>query len=72
MADDKKATLWCSNCGFEEPECDGCNTKFDRKEVFMECYEDGDRHFCSQDCFMDFIGQDLLEAQIVDKNPEVD
>jgi len=60
-----KKLLVCGNCGEEIKKCDNCGAHFE-EEADIICYtgEQGDYHFCSEDCMEDFLDTSIVETTV--------
>ena len=60
--DDMSKVLRCNVCGDEIDVCDECFKDFKVGQSII-CYEDGDYHFCSEECMKAFLNNNITEAK---------
>ena len=61
MSEDDEKLLKCNACDEEIEECDECGKELEESQSII-CFEDGEHHFCSEECMEKFLDENVLEA----------
>jgi len=62
MSKDKEIVLKCNACGEEIGECDVCGKALGGNQSII-CFDDGEHHFCSEECLEAFLDSSIIEAE---------